>query len=138
MEFRNRSGTHYSGDFTVGVGSSHGVEITGGSTGGTIRTASDDASAALNIRAKGASGILNIGTSTGGPIALNGSSVTIVPATEFSGITFRVNGASSITLSPTSTAGITIGNSSNQNPIAITGSSVGITSTHVNVISTRV
>lgn len=78
MEYRNSSGTHFSNDFAVGVGSSHGVELTGGSTGGTIRPASDDASAALNVRAKGASGILNLGTSTGGAVAIaTGSSMAV-------------------------------------------------------------
>jgi len=40
-----------------------------------VQPASDDASAALNVRAKGASGILALGTSTGGPVTFNGSSL---------------------------------------------------------------
>jgi len=76
MEYRNSSGTHFGGDLTAGVHSSHGVELLGGSTGGTIRPASDDASAALNVRAKGPSGILNLGTSTGGSVTIaTGSSL---------------------------------------------------------------
>lgn len=77
MEYRNSSGTHHGGDFTIGVHSSHGVELLGGSTGGTIRPASDDASATLNVRAKGASGILSLGTSTSGAAVIAGSSVAV-------------------------------------------------------------
>lgn len=138
MEYRNSSGTHFSGDFAVGVGSSHGVEFTGGSTGGTIRPASDDASAALNVRAKGASGVLNLGTSTSGALNLAGSAVASASPWSITGSSFSVVGASSIVLSPTSTAGITIGNSSNQNHITMIGSSIAMTSTHVNLNSTRI
>ena len=63
MEYRNSSGTHFSGDFVAGVGSSHGVELLGGSTGGTVQPASDDANASLNVRAKG-TGLTNIGNSS--------------------------------------------------------------------------
>lgn len=77
MEYRNSSGTHFSGDFVAGAGSSHGVELVGGSTGGTIRPASDDTSAALNVQAKGASGILRLGTSTNGGTIVAGSSLAL-------------------------------------------------------------
>lgn len=81
MEFRSTNAigwAHHQGDLVAGVGSSHGVHLTGGSTGGIVQPASDDASAALNVRAKGAAGILNLGTSTGGSVNLaTGSSLAI-------------------------------------------------------------
>lgn len=129
MEYRNSSGTHFSQDFAVGVGSSHGVELTGGSTGGTVRPASDDASAALNVQAKGASGILNLGTSTNGAVNIEGSAVASATPWSFTGSSFSVVGASSINLSPTSTASIRIGNSSNQTAVMITCSTMSIAGT---------
>src|SRR3990167_4262881 len=78
MEYRNSSGgVHFGHSITSNIESSHGVELTGGSTGGVVPPASDDASAALSVRAKGASGILAIGTSTGGPLTLAGSSIAL-------------------------------------------------------------
>lgn len=137
MEYRNSSGTHFGNDVAFGVHSSHGVELTGGSTGGTVRPASDDASAALNVRAKGPSGLLNLGTSTGGTVTIDGAALASASPFSLTGSSFSVVGASSINLSPTSTAGITIGNSSNQNPILVTGSSIALKSTHVNLNSSR-
>lgn len=79
--------THHAGDIVAQVDSSHGVWLTGGSTGGIVQPIGDDTSIALRVRAKNA-GILALGNST--------------------------------------------------NAVDIAGSSVGITSTHVNIVSTRV
>jgi hypothetical protein len=63
MLYRSSTGgQHISGDITAGVGSSHGVQMSGGSTGGIIQAVGDDASISLNILAKGAGGI-TIGSS---------------------------------------------------------------------------
>lgn len=177
--------THFVGDVTAQIGSSHGVRLTGGSTGGIIESVGDDTNVTLTIRAQGAGGIV-VGNSSNGlasaspstftgvqfivqgassivlsptstagitignssnqtPVMITASTMSIAgtslacsaPAL-FTGANFKVQGASSIVLSPTSTAGITIGNSTNENPILITGSSVGVTSTHINLNSTRI
>lgn len=173
--------THNQGDFTAQIGSSHGVRLSGGSTGGVVEAVGDDTNVTLRLRGQGAGGVVignssqgvsvagpstfsgtafNVNgassivlrpTSTAGisignssnPIMINGStlsiqgtSMTITPSVLFSS-NVRVQGASSIVLSPTSTAGITIGNSTNENPIAITGSSIALNSTHVNINSSR-
>lgn len=132
--------THYGGDVTGQVNSSHGVRLSGGSTGGIVEAVGDDTNVTLVIRAQGAGGIVLGNSSQGlgirGPSTLTGA-VTVAGAAAFSGSSFSIAGASSIALSPTSTAGITIGNSSNQNPILITGSSIAFTSTHVNINSSR-
>ena len=120
--------THFGGDVTGQVNSSHGVRLSGGSTGGIVEAVGDDTNVTLALRAQGAGGIV-LGNSSQG--------VSVAGPSTFSGTVFNVNGASSIVLSPTSTAGITIGNSSNQNPILVTGSSIALTSTYVNINSTR-
>lgn len=167
MEYRNSSGTHFSGDFTVRVGSSHGVELTGGSTGGTIRPASDDASAALNIRAKGPSGILNLGTSTQGPTVIDGSSVALGSThVSITSTRVQVSTALQIGTNPSSVGALRLGydqaihgrTSTDGNtmqiaktstgdvvyfgdeayPTNVRGSSIAVGSTHLNLNSTRV
>lgn len=66
MEFRSTNTVgyvHYQGDVVSNVGSSHGVQLTGGSTGGTVRPIGDDTSITLTLEAKGA-GLLNLGQSS--------------------------------------------------------------------------
>lgn len=65
MQARSTSANfvHFTGDVTAGVDSSHGVRLRGGSTGGILETVSDDANAALHIRAAGTGNIL-IGNSS--------------------------------------------------------------------------
>ena len=46
--------THYTGDVTAGVDSSHGVRLTGGSTGGILESVGDDTNITLTVRAQGA------------------------------------------------------------------------------------
>ena len=79
MDFRstNDNYVHFQGDVVSNVNSSHGVHLRGGSSGGIIQPASDDTSAALNLRGKGPSGILNLGTSSGGAVVFNGSSLNL-------------------------------------------------------------
>jgi hypothetical protein len=78
MEYRNSSGgVHFGNALVTGIESSHGVELTGTSTGGIVRPAGDDASIRLLVQAKGPSGILALGTSTGGPVTFAGSSLNL-------------------------------------------------------------
>ena len=63
--------THHGGDFTAHVDSSHGVRLSGGSTGGIVEAVGDDTNVNLTIRAQG-TGTLTIGSS-GQPIQFGGS-----------------------------------------------------------------
>ena len=67
MLFRstNSKFTHFQGDILSNVddGSSHGVQLTGGSTGGIVQPCGDDTDIALTVRGKGA-GAVNL-TSSG-------------------------------------------------------------------------
>lgn len=142
MRYRDSSiATHHGRGLIVSADSSHGVRIEGGSTGGVIEPVADDANAAITLRARGTGGIV-LGNSSQGVSVPTPSTfsqgLSVTGNSSFSGAVFAVNGASSIVLSPTSTAGITIGNSSNQNPVVITGSSVAANSTHISLNSTRV
>lgn len=56
---------HYQGDVVSNVGSSHGVRLTGGSTGAAVEAFGDDTSIALRVRGKNAGGLLLGGGSTG-------------------------------------------------------------------------
>ena len=75
MEFRSSNDNgyqHIKGDFVSNVSSggvqnsSHGVHLTGGSSGGIVQSAGDETNIALRVRAKGA-----------GPLILGDSSNTI-------------------------------------------------------------
>jgi hypothetical protein len=50
--------THFGGDVWSNVESSHGVQLTGGSTGGIIEPVGDDANITLRVRGKGTGGVL--------------------------------------------------------------------------------
>jgi hypothetical protein len=64
--------THHQGDFTAHVGSSHGVRLSGGSTGGIVEAVGDDTNVSLTIRSQGV-GPITIGSS-GQSVAFSGSS----------------------------------------------------------------
>ncbi len=67
MEYRSsNAGQHLSNDFVSNVGSSHGVQLSGGSTGGIVQAVGDDASIALSLKAKGA-----------GPVVIGDSSQSV-------------------------------------------------------------
>lgn len=66
MEFRSTNDNgynHYQGDIISNVSSgqainsSHGVHLTGGSTGGIVLSAGDESNIPLNLRAKGTAGL---------------------------------------------------------------------------------
>ena len=66
MDYRstnNAGWNHLLGDFVAGVGSSHGVQLSGGSTGGLIEAVGDDANISLRLRGKG-TGAVTIGNSS--------------------------------------------------------------------------
>ena len=63
--------THFGGDVTAQVNSSHGVRLSGGSTGGIVEAVGDDTNVSLTIRAQG-TGTIVIGSS-GAPMELAGS-----------------------------------------------------------------
>ena len=78
MEFRSSNGNgyvHYQGDVVAGVASSHGVRLSGGSTGGAIAAIGDDANISLSLTAKG-SGVTQIGSSVS-PVQIGNSTAAI-------------------------------------------------------------
>ena len=81
MEYRStNAGQHISNDIVAGVGSSHGVQISGGSTGGVVQTVADDTSAALTLLAKGAGPVI-IGNSSQAITLGNGSTLVTIGTT---------------------------------------------------------
>ena len=78
MRFRssNSKFTHFQGDVLSNIDdSSHGVMLSGGSTGGVVSPVGDEANVGLTVRSKG-TGPLTIG-STGSALTLN-STTTII------------------------------------------------------------
>mgnify|MGYP001568995421 CR=1 FL=1 len=71
--------THFGGDITAHVNSSHGVRLSGGSTGGLIEAVGDDTNVSLTIRAQG-TGSIRIGT-TGQSVTM-GNSTTAIAGTQ--------------------------------------------------------
>ena len=73
MNYRStNAGTHYSGELVAGVGSSHGVQLTGGSTGGTVQAVGDDTDITLNLIGKGAGGV-RLGSIAAGSTPIKGA-----------------------------------------------------------------
>jgi hypothetical protein len=59
MEYRSSNGgNHQTNDIVAAVGSSHGVQLSGGSTGGLVESVGDDANIALRVRGKGTGAVL--------------------------------------------------------------------------------
>lgn len=84
MQFRssNSKFTHFGGDVVSNVDdSSHGVKLSGGSTGGVIEAVGDDDNITLTVRGKGTGNTI-IG-STGGQISLNSTRTTIGSGSTF-------------------------------------------------------
>ena len=75
MEYRSsNAGQHHSGSLVAGVGSSHAVEIGGGSTGGVVQAVGDDTAVTLTLKAKGTA-VTALG-STSSPVKLGDGSTT--------------------------------------------------------------
>lgn len=73
MEYRStNTGITISNDGVFGVGSSHGVQLRGGSTGGIVEAVGDDANVSLTIRGKGTGSVV-IGNSSS-PVVLGSGS----------------------------------------------------------------
>ena len=115
--------THHAGDITAHTGSSHGTRLSGGSTGGVVEAVGADTTVYLNIWAQGAGGV-RVGRNSSQAVHVVGD-FNSSGAFTYAGSTFVVT--------PVSTGGITFGTSSN--PVAIAGSSISLTSTHVNINS---
>ena len=101
MEFRSTNDlgyTHHLGDLVAQVGSSHGVKLTGGSTGGFIDAVGDDANITLAVRQKG-TGLLRLGsTDAGAEIILRGDQITLggsASTVTFTGVAFTIGAPSS-------------------------------------------
>ena len=62
---------HHQGDIVSNVGSSHGVRLLGGSTGGIVESFGDDTNISLTVRAKNTATLI-LG-STGNPVFVAGS-----------------------------------------------------------------
>lgn len=78
MNFRSSNANgyvHFEGEVNAYTGSSHGVQLTGGSTGGTIQPIGDDTDISLNVSAKGAGGIV-IGANSSQSVTFSGSTRT--------------------------------------------------------------
>lgn len=78
MRYRSsnaRGWTHHLGDLVAQVDSSHGVQLSGGSTGGVVEAAGDDDNITLTIRGKG-TGAVVLGNSSS-PVDLNSTTVRI-------------------------------------------------------------
>jgi len=73
--------THHGGAMVLGVDSSHGVELDGGSTGGFLRAIGDDANISLNLIPKG-TGPLILGNSST-PVYLAGSTAPFLGPLRF-------------------------------------------------------
>lgn len=77
MKYRStHAGQHVSNDIVANVGSSHGVQLSGGSTGGIVEAVGDDANISLRVRAKG-TGSLILGDSSQ-TVLIGGSASTPV------------------------------------------------------------
>jgi hypothetical protein len=63
------------GDIVSNVGSSHGVKLSGGSTGGIIEPAGDDANVSITLRGKG-TGAVVLGNSSS-PVTFSGNTYTV-------------------------------------------------------------
>lgn len=114
MEFRSTNDNgyvHHQGDIVSNVSSggpinsSHGVLLSGGSTGGIVTAAGDETNIALTVRGKGA-GPLNLGAATA-PVTILSSNLTI-------------GSTGTLGLQPTSTGNVTIG--STNSTVFIAGS----------------
>lgn len=78
MLFRssNNKFTHFQGDVISNIDdSSHGVHLAGGSTGGIVQPAGDEANIALTVRGKGTGGLV-LGNSSS-PVTISGASTGI-------------------------------------------------------------
>jgi hypothetical protein len=65
MQYRDSSiATHHGRGMVLGVDSSHGVKIEGGSTGGLIVPVGDDTDISISIQGKGAGGVFLGGSSS--------------------------------------------------------------------------
>lgn len=109
MLFRSANGkfVHYGGDIlsnTDDPGSSHGVHLTGGSTGGVVTACGDEANVALKLTGKGT-----------GPTQVGNSSSPVV-----------LSGALSITGAVTSTGALTVTGAATLNSTAISLNSTKI------------
>lgn len=58
MERRSTQGTHFGADLTANVHSSHGVRLTGGSTGGIVEAVGDDTNVTLTVRGQGVGAVV--------------------------------------------------------------------------------
>ena len=88
--------THHIGELWTNVGSSHGVALTGGSTGGVVTAIGDDANVTLSLTGKG-TGAVVLGNSSS-PVTISSGAVLQVNSTApFAGFV-RIN---STTRTPT-------------------------------------
>lgn len=90
MRYRSsnaRGWTHHLGDLVAHVESSHGVQLSGGSTGAVVEAVGDDANVLLLVRGKGtgftqlgnSSAVARVGTSTTGISAIQRYVVQFTP-----------------------------------------------------------
>lgn len=108
MEYRNSgNATHLSANQAVGVGSSAGVELGGGSTAGTITAIGDATNENLRITAKG-TGNLSLGDSSN-VVFINGSTTPFKLVVGQSTTTLPNMPANSLDVSTMAAAGISTG-----------------------------
>lgn len=99
----NRStGVHFGNDLVSNVESSHGVRLTGGSTGGIVESFGDDANIALRVQGKG-TGPTILGNSSS-PVMLGASTTALTPQrylVQFTPPALAANAASQSTITVT-------------------------------------
>lgn len=82
MLFRstNNKFTHFQGDVLTNTDdSSHGIHLSGGTTGGVIQPCGDETNIALTVRGKGA-GALSLGGTSTGAVTIGSSNSTVFMA----------------------------------------------------------
>ena len=122
------TGTHFGNDLVAAVESSHGVRLTGGSTGGIVEAFGDDANITLRVRGQGTGGVV-LGNSSspvtfGGSLTFGGASTTPIATVQRYLVQFT----------PPALAA----NAANQSTITVTGlttSAYGLTFTPTSTLS---
>lgn len=86
--------THFGGDVTAQVNSSHGVRLSGGSTGGIVEAVGDDTNVTLMLRGQGTGAI--VGQSTSGRGLLIGSDGSVTLGNSSASVTLSVGVAGAL------------------------------------------
>ena len=145
MEYRSTSligYVHYQGEILSNVGSSHGIRLSGGSTGGIIEPYGDDANITLRVTAKGSGGVVLGGANQQVVISSGGGELLVGSTAPFAGFV-RFTSTAISTPDFNTTNAMVIGSS-----VTITGANSshfviaqlrnnGVTSTDMSILNPR-